>query len=249
MNFLARNFLAKAAAVDELPNGVQLKGTPQVSTIALGVSCSPEFLAKAVEAEAQMVICHHGLHVAGDVYKGRFDAIEGRLKTIIKNDLSLAGYHYALDAHPEFGNNAQLIKKLDAHRMEEPFFAGWGFVAEFGSPISVDELVNRCHKLTKHEVIAITAGPKKIRRIGVCSGGAKPHGPTYFEIIDKKLDAIISGEIGESGPATAQEGRYHYLACGHHATETFGVIALCEKLIDRFGIDVAVKFIDTENPL
>lgn len=243
------DLLNKAAVKDVLPNSVQITGKPAVKTIALGVSCSPEFIAKAIEKEADYLIVHHGLHIAGDVVRGRFDAIEHRLKAIIKNELTLAGFHYSLDAHPEIGNNAMLIKKLGANRLEEAYFDGWGYVAEFSEPLLVDELIAKCEKVCDHPVYSVTSGPKKIRRIGLCSGGAKPHGETFLEIIDKNLDAIITGEISESGPSTATEGGYHYLACGHYATETFGVEALGQKLRERFGIDVQIEFIDVPSPL
>lgn len=249
LDTMGPELIAKAAAVDDLANNVQLKGKPQVEKIALGVSCSQKFLEKSLEWGADYLICHHGLYIAGDVYKSRFDAIEDRLKTIIKNDITLAGFHYCLDAHPEIGNNAQIIQKLAGHRLEETYFDGWGHIGEFSTPVLIEDLVTRLEKVTNHSVIAIKQGPKKIKRFGVCSGGAKPHGKTFFEIIDKKLDAIISGEIGESGPFTAASGGYHYLAAGHYATEVFGVQALAKKLVEIFGINAQVKFIDVPSQL
>lgn len=244
LDIMGPELLAKAVVKDDLPNHLQLKGKPQVEKIALGVSCSQKFLEKSVEWGADYVICHHGLHVGGEIYKSRFDAIEDRLKTIIKNDLSMAGFHYCLDAHPEIGNNAQLIQKLAAHRLEESYFDGWGYVGEFSTPIIIEDLISRLETVTGHSVFAVKEGPKKIKRLGVCTGGAKPHGSTFFEIIDKRLDAIVTGEINESGPFAAKSGKFHYLAAGHYATETFGVQALAKKLIEIFGINAQVKFID-----
>lgn len=241
--------LAAAEKMDVLANGVQLHGKPQVEKIALGVSCNQEFIAKAIDWGAEYLIVHHGLHIAGDVYKGRFDPIENRLKNIIKHDLTLAGFHYCLDAHPEIGNNAVLIKKLAAHRLEETYFDNWGYIGEFSVPVSIEELVSRLEKVTNHSVYVVKTGPKKVKRIGVCSGGAKPHGKEVLEIIDKKIDAIITGEIGESGPATAKDAGYHYLAAGHYSTETFGIEALAKKLVEIIGINAKVKFIDIPSSL
>jgi len=249
LEIMGSDLVAKAAVVDDLANNIQLKGRPQVEKIALGVSCSQKFIEKSIEWGADYLICHHGLYIGGEVYKSRFDAIEDRLKTIIKNDLSLAGFHFCLDAHPEIGNNALLIQKLAGHRLEETYFDGWGHVGEFSTPVLVEDLAKRLEKICAHPVFTVAAGPKKIKRFGVCSGGAKPHGKTFFEIIDKKLDAIITGEIGESGPSTANSGGYNYLAAGHYATETFGVQALAKKLMDTFTINAQVKFIDIPSQL
>jgi putative NIF3 family GTP cyclohydrolase 1 type 2 len=38
-----------------------------------------------------------------------------------------------------------------------------------------------------------------------------------------------------------------YLACGHHASERYGIQALGEHLATRFG--VAHRFIDIDNPV
>jgi putative NIF3 family GTP cyclohydrolase 1 type 2 len=72
-------------------------------------------------------------------------------------------------------------------------------------------------------------GPEKIKRIGVCSGGAVPR-DEWYEIVDKKIDCHITGEIKESSPYSAEAIGIHYLACGHYATEVFGVKALAKVL-------------------
>lgn len=249
LDIMGSDLVAKAAVVDDLANNIQIKGKPQVEKIALGVSCSQKFLEKSLEWGADYVICHHGLHAAGDITKGRFDAIEDRLKIIIKNDISLAGFHFCLDVHPEIGNNAQLIQKLAGHRLEETYFDNWGYVAEFSTPVLIEDLISRLEKITGHSVFSVKEGPKKIKRFGVCSGGAKPYGKTVLEIIDKKLDAIITGEIAEWNPHTAKSVGYHYLAAGHYATEVFGVQALAKKLVEIFNINAQVKFIDIPSQL
>ncbi len=36
-----------------------------------------------------------------------------RIRTLIKNDINLLGYHLPLDIHPELGNNAKLAELFD----------------------------------------------------------------------------------------------------------------------------------------
>lgn len=246
---IGRQLLDQAAVVDQGPNGVQIKGKPQVGTIALGVSCSPTFIRRAIEIGADYLICHHGIFTNYDIVRGRFDAVETRLKMIIKNDLTLAGYHYALDAHPEIGNNAQIIKKLVAKPTNESYFDGWGWVAEFAVPITVSELTSRIESVMNHPAYVVKAGANKIKRIGVCSGGAKPGNSTLMEIVDKRIDAHISGEIIESSPTLAEEIGFNYFACGHYATEVFGIQALGKELTKKFGINVNIQFIDVPSIL
>jgi putative NIF3 family GTP cyclohydrolase 1 type 2 len=58
-----------------------------------------------------------------------------------------------------------------------------------------------------------------------------------YEAIAAGLDAFITGEPAEWARAIARESGIHFLAGGHHATETFGVAALGEHLATRFGVE------------
>ena len=47
--------------------------------------------------------------------------------------------------------------------------------------------------------------------------------------------------------AQARELGLHFIAAGHYATETFGVRALGEHLVERFGLRHV--FLDVPNPM
>jgi putative NIF3 family GTP cyclohydrolase 1 type 2 len=47
--------------------------------------------------------------------------------------------------------------------------------------------------------------------------------------------------------ADSREGAIHFLACGHYATETFGVRRLGELAAERFGVEHV--FVDVPNPV
>ena len=83
-----------------------------------------------------------------------------------------------------------------------------------------------------------------MRRIGWCSGGAQG----YFEqAIALGVDAFVSGEISEQTVHLARESGVAYLACGHHATERYGVAALAANLADQCGLQC--EFVDLDNPV
>lgn len=246
---LGEELLEKAAVKDTVPNSVQIKGAEEVSAVALGVSASLEFFEQAIEAGANYCIFHHGLHLSGGVVNGRLDAFESRLKLVFGANLTVAGFHYSLDAHKSLGNNAQIIEKLGAKRLEIPFFDEWGFVGEFKSPQPVEKLAKQAAELFQHDIFSVTAGPQKVKRIGVCSGGAKPRGSELFEIKDKKIDLFISGEITEGDPYIAEEIGFNYFAGGHYATEVFGVQALAGVLKEHFGDKLEVVFLDIPTTL
>ena len=85
---------------------------------------------------------------------------------------------------------------------------------------------------------------RPIRRLGWCSGGAQD----YFEqAIALGVDAFVSGEISEQTVHLARESGVAYLACGHHASERYGVAALAVHLSRNCGLEC--EFVDLDNPV
>jgi dinuclear metal center YbgI/SA1388 family protein len=239
--------LEPEAFPDHCPNGLQVAGRPQVERVVTGVSASGELFEHALERGADLVLTHHGLFWDGDDMRV-IGAQRRRLGLLLGGDISLAAYHLPLDAHPTLGNNALLARGVGAEPTT-PFVGvgarhiGW--IARFeGAGISAEELVNRLKRLTGREVLAFPGGPPLVRTVGVLSGGG---GRSVHEAIATGLDAFITGEGEEWARALARDGGIHFLAGGHHATETFGVRALGEHLAERFGI--AHTYIEIDNPV
>jgi len=249
---IGEDLLAKANQIDSNANGVQIHGTDKITKVALGTSCNLDFLKEATDSGAEFCIFHHGLHLTAKyIYNSRLDrAQQAQLRHVFQNDLSVAGYHYSLDAHPEIGNNAAIIRRLGANRLDNPYMMqGWGWVAEFDKARDVEELAKSCAEIFDHDIFAVYAGPSKVKRIGVVSGGGKPTGDMIHEIQDKGIELHITGEIAESGPAIAKEVGFNYFAGGHYATEVFGVQELGKKLKEHYKDKLEVEFIDIPNPL
>lgn len=228
---------------DYCPNGLQVEGCAEVRRLVAGVTASQALLDAAVERGADAVLVHHGYFWRGE--DGRVTGIrKNRLATLLRHDINLFAYHLPLDAHPEFGNNAQLAKRL-GWRPEGRF--GEQDIAWIGSPetpVTVAELAQRLHAALGREPLVIGAAEKPVRRIGWCSGGAQG----YFEpAIALGVDAYVSGEISEPTVHLARESGTAYFACGHHASERFGVQALAVHLADHFGLEC--EFIDISNPV
>ena len=60
----ANRYLNCAAIGDYCPNGLQVEGRPQVLRIVSGVTASQALLDAAVEAQADLVLVHHGHEAA-----------------------------------------------------------------------------------------------------------------------------------------------------------------------------------------
>jgi len=248
---IGKELLKEVKEYDDLANGVQIDGSEKIDKVALGVSASVAFFEKAIKAKAQACIFHHGLVLTDkSICHSRLDlGTQKRLKLALTNNLTVAGYHAALDRQPEFGNNATIINKLGGKRLNLPYFDNWGWVAEFDKAQPTKKLAEKLSRILNHKVMAIYGGKKMVKRIGVVSGGAKPYAKELMEIKEKKVELHISGEIGEPGPATARDMGFNYFSGGHYATEVFGIQELGKKIKAYFKDKVETEFIDVPNRL
>ena len=244
---ISKEILDKALQKDELANGVQILGSDKVKKIALGVSLNEEFLQKAVDWGSNFCIFHHGFDVR--TWKSKYSlSSQKRLRLTFKNDITVMGFHYALDAHPVIGNNAVIIKKLGA-KINEPLFDEWGYMATFDKPQDIHDLAHKCQEIFDHEVFVVAGGPSKVKTIGVVSGAAKPYDENLAEMESKGVELFITGETSESSPHKMMEAGINYFVCGHYATEKFGIQALGKKIESKHKGKLVVKFIDIQNPV
>jgi len=227
---------------DYCPNGLQVEGQPQVRKIVSGVTASLALIQAAVTAKADTILVHHGLFWRG--HDGRVTGwMRQRLALLLAQNINLFAYHLPLDAHPEWGNNAQLGMRLGLQpigRFGEQEL-GWMGLANFDGAPSLASHVERV--LGRAPVLVSGKEPSSLSRIAWCTGGAQG----YFEAaIAAGADAFITGEISEPQMHLARECGVAYLACGHHATERYGAPAVAAHMADQFGLQHV--FIDIDNP-
>ncbi|MCP4231510.1 MAG: Nif3-like dinuclear metal center hexameric protein, partial [bacterium] len=89
-------------------NGLQVEGGTEVNSIMTAVDASLATIRAAAESRADMVLVHHGLFWPG--LKPITGPYGEKLKILLTNAISLYSSHLPLDAHPEVGNNAGLLK-------------------------------------------------------------------------------------------------------------------------------------------
>lgn len=228
---------------DYCPNGLQVEGRPEVHRLVAGVTASQALLDAAVACGADTVLVHHGYFWKGE--DGRVTGIrKRRLATLLAHDINLLAYHLPLDAHPLLGNNAQLASRLGCSsegRFGEQDMAWFGRLAEESSAAG---LVDNVAQALGRQPLLIAGDARPIRRLAWCSGGAQGY---FEEAIALGVDAYVSGEISEQTVHLARESGVAYLACGHHATERYGVQALAAHLTENCGLDC--RFVDIDNPV
>jgi dinuclear metal center YbgI/SA1388 family protein len=237
-------YLATLLAVERFkdygPNGLQVEGRAEVRRLVTGVTASRALIDAAVEADADAILVHHGLFWRGQ--DGRLVGWLGeRVRRLMAHGINLFAYHLPLDAHAEFGNNAQLGARLgltaDARFGEQEL----GFAASAST--TLDAFAARVGATLGRAPLVLPGDGRALARIGWCTGGAQG----YFEsAIAAGVDAFLTGEVSEPQAHLARETGVAFLACGHHATERYGAPAVGAHLAERFGIEH--RFIEIENP-
>jgi dinuclear metal center YbgI/SA1388 family protein len=230
---------------DYCPNGLQVEGRATIKTLVTGVTASLALLEAAAAAEADAILVHHGYFWRGEDAR-ILGPKQRRLKLLLKNDINLFAYHLPLDMHAEHGNNAQLAVQLglvaDGRFGENDL--GWLGRTIDADVKTVGDLARKVACRLGRPPLVIGDPAQPLTRIGWCTGAAQN---MFADAIAAGAGAYLSGEISEPTVHMAREAGVAYLACGHHATERYGVQALGAHLAHRFGI--AHQFIDIDNPV
>lgn len=231
---------------DYCPNGLQVQGRSSVKKIVTGVTASQLLIERAVDAQADAILVHHGYF-----WRGEAPELVGvkyqRIKRLIDSGVSLIAYHLPLDAHPVLGNNAQLAKLLGVtvEGALSPLDAqSVGNVGRLPAPVSLAQFARHIELKLGRQPLVIDAGDHRVSRIGWCTGAAQGY---IGDAAAAGVDVYLSGEISEPTVHLARELGVHYVAAGHHATERYGVMALGGYLAEELGVDH--EFIDVENPV
>ena len=239
-------YLACDGFNDYAPNGVQVEGSSTITKICTAVTASEAIIKKAVAQNAEALLVHHGYF-----WRGEDAVISGmkrkRIGQLIAHNINLYAYHLPLDCHPTIGNNACLgrllgVDSIKMHTVGKTTNLLWS--GTLSKPLTAQEFSAIIGEKLKRVPLYVSGTDKPIQRVAWCSGAAQD----YIEDANQLgVDAYLSGEISERTYYQAQELGIHYFACGHHATERYGIQALGHHLNERFGLQH--QFIDSDNPV
>lgn len=228
--------LLDIVAIPDYPgafNGLQVENGGAVTKVAVAVDACQATIDGATAIGADLLVVHHGL------FWGRTAPIVGRewrrLRALIQNDVAVYSAHLPLDSHPDVGNNAILAQRLGlSNTVGFGLFEGHPIGVAGDLAISKDDLCARVESVLETQLHVIPAGPDRISRVGVITGGG---GSMIEEAKEEGLDAFVTGEGAHHTHFDAEEGGITVIYGGHYATETFGVRALGEHLADAFGLN------------
>jgi len=228
---------------DYCPNGLQVEGRAEVLRLVSGVTASLALIEQAQAWGADAFLVHHGYF-----WKNENPAVIGakrqRLARLLAADMSLLAYHLPLDAHPEYGNNAQLARHLDllvdGQLAAEPLL----WFGHLATPTTSHDFAQLLTTRLARAPLVISGSERLIQRVAWCSGAAQGF---LEQAAQAGMDAYLSGEVSEASTHLAREYGIHYFAIGHHASERYGVQALGAQLAAQFGL--SHQFIEIPNPV
>ena len=231
---------------DYAPNGLQIEGRTEVRKILAAVTASQDAIDAAIRENADLLLVHHGYFWKGEAYP--ITGMRGkRIKSLIQHDISLLAYHLPLDSHPSLGNNAAIADLLELERIEtldpserHPI----GNIGYLNQPMPVEEFKKFVSEKLKFDVTHLPADKTMIEKVGFCTGGAQDF---IVKAAEQDCDAYISGEVSERTFYEAKELGVHYFACGHHATERYGVQRLGQAISEQF--DIEYVYFELNNPI
>lgn len=237
------DFLSTTLQADTIPdialNGLQIEANePHIKKVALAVDAGLSVLQEAVKQEAQLLITHHGL------FWGNIQPITGvfaaKIGLCLQNGLSLYSAHLPLDGHIELGNAAVLgssiLQLIDIESAYEYKGFPLGVRGRLQEPKKIEEiakLLAHCEgALNPPHILAF--GPKTISTIGIATGSGSS---CINDTVSLGLDLLITGESKQEAYHEAKELGCNVIFMGHYASETFGVRALGDVLMSKFGVE------------
>ena len=229
------NQLLRVQEINDYPgalNGLQLENSGEVTHIAAAVDAHLPIVEKAIATNADLLLVHHGIFWGGlQPLTGSF---QRKIKMALDHNLAILSQHLPLDAHPIYGNNALLGRDLGLDQGVPAFpYKGTSIGIRYEVAIDRDDLLARLNLVLGGPVQLCPGGPKIIRQLGICSGGA---GSEIAAVAALGCDTFVTGEGPHWSYTTAEELGVNLFYAGHYATETFGVKALATHLAARFGI-------------
>ena len=245
------NEIEKRLSVASFPfdislNGVQI-GAPdrELERVAFSVDASFDTIDKAVEGKADVLVVHHGLFWGSPI--AIRDAHYRRVKRALDSGLSLFACHLPLDAHPLYGNNAQMAMCLGMKEFD-PFgmYHGQsiGYKGRLPFPMTCQEIAKLLGFSELYGMNILPFGKEEVETVGIISGGAADD---VFQAMEAGLDCFVTGECRHELYHTLRESGMDMVCGGHYQSEVFGVKAVARYLEKEHGIQTV--FIDRKTGL
>ncbi|MAK26277.1 MAG: hypothetical protein CMA02_03295 [Euryarchaeota archaeon] len=205
----------------------------QCNVVVTATDASLEVIQRAVDLNADILICHHGLTwTNGNISLPNSGDLESpRTQLAIENNLTIIGLHLPMDAHPTLGNNAVLSDKIGAE-------ASGNWFTTKGHPSPLSELFVEQRDYSNWPAIVEIEDGRKSMNIGIIS---KLESCTRSELTSRLQESIQSEQTSGEEVRCFPEDR-------NLESSLVDVVAICTgaaggAIVDamEFGADVLIS--------
>lgn len=245
-----------ALAEDWDNSGLQLFWNPEtVSRILVCLDLTDGAIAKAVEGEAELIVCHHPMFFDGIKAIDGTTALGRKIRTLAAHGITVYAAHMTYDKAP-WGNSASIAGRLG--------FDAWPIPGPDGAPVNDFSvlLAELQPSLTGAELCSLVAArldvpleemrcagnpDAPIDKILLCAGG----GADYVEeALRLGCKALLTGDMKYHQALHARESGLFLLDAGHFATEKVFIEDVAERLFKDLGDGVQIlAYAGEKNPI
>ena len=226
-------------------------GSPdsRVSSILLGLDCTPELVDEAVECGADMIVTHHPLIFSGLKKISPDDKVGSAVIKAISNGISIYAAHTNADKVLS-GVSGAMASRMGLENVEildeDGDGTGLGVVGNLPEPMSAEEVIAMVK--SKFSLKAMrTSRPltEKISRVAVCGGSG---GSLIGAAVRSGAQLYVSGDISYHNFFT--EDGFMIMDIGHYESEIEIVeilFSLLRKNFPTFAVRITRNMYD--NPI
>ncbi|TMC47183.1 MAG: Nif3-like dinuclear metal center hexameric protein [Chloroflexi bacterium] len=215
---------------EEESNGLIVRASDVVTSIAAAVSTSFHAISRAKSAQADLLIVHHRSWPEIDL-----ELVEEKHKRLRQNGISLYGAHSALDGASGISNGDGIAEATGVKVRERFLPYHGGMAGAIGTTTGTfQEFVDRLRSALG-TIVEARQNSERFGVVAIASGGA-PYTTFVQEAAARGADTYVTGEITMYTRMYAKERKINLVAGSHYSTETFGVRALAHLVESRFGI-------------
>ena len=219
-------------------NGLQLENEGCISKIVGAVDANRSSIEAAIQQGADLLFVHHGLYWDG--VQPMIGPVWELYREAMQANLAIYSLHLPLDVHPLYSHNREIARALDlsidgsfAHFMNQ----SCGLICQNNSKKSLQHSLEKIFPKSLHK-LCFGGVPQ---RVGIVSGSGGQE--LLKEMLKANIDTLITGEVRYAAVSFAQLHKLNIYACGHYATECFGVKSVLNLLHQHTGLPC--EFIDT----
>ncbi|HRP01155.1 MAG TPA: Nif3-like dinuclear metal center hexameric protein [Candidatus Kapabacteria bacterium] len=177
--------------------GMQVNcGDIEVSSIHIAYELNNLVIDECIAMNSSVLLIFHPLIYSPLQSININDRVGGLLIRLIKNGISLYCVHTIFDTNPK-GTNYLIANKLGLNKVNNliDLFAedeiGMGYIGEFQTEVSIDELLQRCNSIFKSPIKFTKGNSDNIKRVAIIGGSGSSFADAIFQ---NNIDAFITAD-------------------------------------------------------